>query len=134
VATALPAADAVPVHALVDPSFFERWPVQLAWLLLPAVALAIAARRAAGAGPRIWMWLGGVATLDVLALFVLAYAVASLVDGAGVSAVAGMPLAVAATWVLTGFAGVATVLLARRSLLAALASGAWLLLVVYWLL
>jgi uncharacterized protein len=136
VATALPAADAVPVHALADPSPLERWPVQLAWLLVPALALAVAARRTAGAGARAWSWLGGVIALDLLALFALAYAVAGIVDatGAGVSSVAGMPSAVAVTWALTIVAFLATALLAHRARLAAVASCAWLLLVVFWLL
>jgi dienelactone hydrolase len=148
VATALPAADDIPVHALVDPSPLERWPVQLAWLLFPLIAVAVAARRTAGAGVRAWSWLGGVAALDLLALLALVYAVASIVDGGGsaVSAVAGMPLGIAATWLVTILAAIATALLARRAARAdegvrrapaaivAVASGAWLLLVVYWLL
>ena len=134
VATPLPAADATPVHAVAEPSPLDRWPVQLAWLLLPALGLAVAARRTVGASVQAWSWFAGVAALDLLALFALAYAVASIVDGAGSSAVAGMPVAIAATWLLTILAAAATALLARRSRLAALASCAWLLLVLSWLL
>jgi hypothetical protein len=158
VATALPPADAIPVHAVADPSPLDRWPVQLAWLLLPALALAVHAvrelrRRRRGeeedATPssRTWWWLGGVVAVDVLALCALAYAVASIVevDGQGVAAVAGTPLAIAVAWLFTATAAVATVLLTRRTVLAggglgrnpattvSLVSWVWLLLAVYWL-
>jgi uncharacterized protein len=159
VSTPLPPPDAVPVRAVASPSALERWPVQLAWLLLPALALAVVTlrelrRRRRGAagelqsGGRTWWWAGGVVALDLLTLGALAYAVAHIVEtgGAGVSAVAGMPLPIAVTWVLAGVSIAATVLLARQALAArggggprgpaaavSLASAAWLLLAIYWL-
>ncbi|MEA2439146.1 MAG: uncharacterized protein QOH76_570 [Thermoleophilaceae bacterium] len=160
VAVSLPPLDAVPVRALAEPSLLDRWPVQLAWLLLPAAGLAVVVargllrRRRDEAAPalstRTWLWLGGVVTLDLLALFALAYAVVSIVevDGRGISAVAGTPVAIGVTWLFTGLATLATAWLARRvvvagggfgavrrnpSAIVALASFAWLLLLVYWL-
>jgi dienelactone hydrolase len=158
--TPLPAADAVPVRRLADTSPLDRWPVQLAWLLLPAVGLVVLAvagiRRAwyrdedeAGAerSEHAAWWLGSVVGLDLLTLGALAYAVASIVevDGEAVPAVAGVPLAIAVAWALTAAATVATVLLTRRVLVSgagirrnpattvSLASWVWLLLAVYWL-
>jgi dienelactone hydrolase len=166
ISTPLPAADAVtvPVRRLADASALDRWPVQLAWLLLPAVALAVRAlwalrrRRRAGTDEdgheneqahdaHTRWWLGGVVALDFAALGALAYAVASIVEvhGEGVAAVAGVPLAIVVAWLFTAAAAVATVLLTRRLLVAgegirrnpaasvSLASWAWLLLAVYWL-
>ena len=93
-------------------SLLERWPVQLAWLVLPGLALTLLGvrewrrrRRAddepAPAPP--WWWPAGVAGLDLLALCTLAIGVAEIVgvDGQGVAAVAGVPVALLAAWALT---------------------------------
>jgi hypothetical protein len=150
VATPLP-PDAPPeVHAVQSASLFERWPLQLAWLALPALALMLIAARAwrrrdeedAPLPTALeWWWLGGVLALDALALLALAFAVASLidVDGRGVAAVAGVPVVVAVTWVLVLAGVVATALLIKRARRRTPASGvclascAWLALALYWL-
>jgi hypothetical protein len=170
VATPLPPGDAVPVHRLADPSPLERWPVQLAWLLLPALALAahlafeLRRRRrlvdedeagsfssdesSAMPGAHTWWWLGGVVLLDVLALGALAYAVGTIVevDGRNVAAIAGVPLALEVAWLVTVAAAAVTVLLTGRIVMGraagigrrpattvVVASWAWLLLALYWL-
>jgi dienelactone hydrolase len=133
-----PARHAVPVSDVQSASLLERWPVQLAWLLLPGLALLyFVLRRRASVDARDWWWLGGVVLVDALALVALAYAVASIVDvdGRGVAAVAGVPVAIVVTWLLT-LAGVAgTVMLARRRRGAWMTapSVAWLALLAYWL-
>jgi hypothetical protein len=149
VSTPLPPDSGPPVVAVQRASLFERWPVQLAWLVLPALGLLVLGlrvwrrRRAVG---MTWWWLAGVVVLDLLALCALAYAVAALVDanGQGVEAVAGVPAVVVLAWVVTLAGAVATGLLARRawragerlrspSMGVVLAGSAWLLLAVYWL-
>ena len=142
VSTPLPPRDerAAPVLDVRRASLLERWPVQLAWLVLPALALlsfAIRRRRAQTARARWWM--GGVATLDVLALLALTSAVVSIagVDGRGVWAVAAVAIYVLVAWALTLCAAVATFVNARRRGRAGApvtaASAAWLALLAYWL-
>jgi hypothetical protein len=140
VSTPLPPrrAHSAPVADVQRASLLERWPVQLAWLVLPALALGFfALRRRHDQSAHDWWWLGGVVAIDALALVALAYAVASIVDvdGRGVAAVAGVPVAVAVTWVLTLAGLAATVLMARRGrgMWMSGASLAWLALLVYWL-
>jgi uncharacterized protein len=156
VSTPLPPASDVPAQPVQRASLLERWPVQLAWLVLPGLALTLLGvrewrrrRRAddepAPAPP--WWWPAGVAGLDLLALCTLAIGVAEIVgvDGQGVAAVAGVPVALLVAWALTLAGAVATALLARRawrgrerrlrspSMGVALAGSAWLLLAIYWL-
>lgn len=140
VSTPLPPAarHSVPVRDVQRASLLERWPVQLAWLLLPGAALVFfALRRRSALEQRDWWWLGGVVLVDALALVALAYAVASIVDvdGRGVAAVLGVPLAVVVTWLLTLGGVAATVMLARRRRGAWMTapSVAWLALLAYWL-
>jgi dienelactone hydrolase len=149
VSTPLPPPDSAPVREVQPASVLEHWPVQLAWLVLPAFGLLFLGLRAwrrrgdDRVEPRTWWWLGGVVALDVLALCALAFAVATIVevDGHGVEAVAGVPAVLLATWVVALAGAVATGLLARRARRhrgtpatgVCLASAAWLLLVAYWL-
>jgi hypothetical protein len=146
VSTPLPPRSGPAARPVARAALLERWPVQLAWLLLPALALAAAGvralrRRGTGDG-RAWRWLGGVVALDVLALATLAFGVATIVeaDGRGLESVAGAPAVLVAAWVVALAAAVATGLLARRRWRAGgpvrtvcLASLGWLLLVAYWL-
>lgn len=147
ISTPLPAAARVAAEPVEDVSALEHWPVQLAWLILPALALPLLAWRAhrrerTPSGAAQWLWLGGVLTLDLLAPATLALAVATIVeaDGRGVQAVAGVPLLVVAAWAFTLAGVVATALLARRvrrsrvpGIGVVLAGCAWLLLALYWL-
>jgi hypothetical protein len=150
VTTPLPPPDATPVQAVEQVSLLERWPVQLAWLLLPALALVVVAvrewrRRGEWEGSaREWLWLGAVVGLDLLALAALAYAVASIVgvDGEGVAAIAGVPVVIVVTWAFTLAAAIVTAVVARIDLtrpsrasvrVACASSAAWLLLVAFWL-
>jgi dienelactone hydrolase len=145
VATPLPPESGPPVEPVQRVSALERWPVQLAWLLLPAALLLLAAvwarRRHGSEGPR-WWWLAAVAMLDLLAVGALAVAVTSIVadGGEGVSAVAGVPTVLVVAWAFTLAGIVATALLARRtrtfrspSTGVVLAGSLWLLLTLYWL-
>jgi dienelactone hydrolase len=156
VSTPLPPASGPPVVAVQEVSLLERWPVQIAWLVLPALVLLLVAVRArsrrrrarrlgedddAAAAPR-WWWLAAVAALDLLAVGALALAVAAIVadGGEGVSAVAGVPTVILVAWAFTLAGLIATALLARRapsfrspSSGVALAGWAWLLLALYWL-
>jgi dienelactone hydrolase len=153
IVTPLPRRSGPPVQAVQRASLLERWPVQLGWLLLPALALALAATRAWRRRRReghdegepaghAWRWPAAVAALDALAVAALAYAVAALVeeDGQHVQAVAGVPVVVAVTWAIVLAGAIATGALARRcwrsggpARTVCLAGLAWLLLVAYWL-
>jgi dienelactone hydrolase len=142
----LPPASGPRVLAVQDVSLLERWPVQLAWLVLPAALLLLTAflgwrRRGSTEGPR-WWWLASVATLDLLAVGALAVAVTSIVadGGEGVSAVAGVPAVLLVAWAFTLAGIVATAWLARRARPlrspttgVVLAGSLWLLLTLYWL-
>jgi alpha-beta hydrolase superfamily lysophospholipase len=147
----VPPASGPPVVAVQEVSLLERWPVQVAWLILPALVLLLVAARAwrrrkrvdgdETAGPR-WWWLAGVAALDLLAVGALAVAVAAIVadGGEGVSAVAGVPTVILVAWAVTLAGVVATALLARRARSlrspaagVVLAGSAWLLLALFWL-
>jgi dienelactone hydrolase len=144
--TPLPPASGPRVVAVQDVSLLERWPVQLAWLVLPALLLLLATflgwrRRGSTEGPR-WWWLASVAALDLLSVGALAVAVTSIVadGGAGVSAVAGVPTVLVVAWAFTLAGIVATALLARRarplrspSIGVVLAGSLWLLLALFWL-
>jgi hypothetical protein len=146
VSTPLPPASGPPVERVANVSALERWPVQLAWLVLPAVLLLVTAllgwrRRGSYDGPR-WWWLAGVVALDLLAVGALALAVTSIVadGGEGVSAVAGVPTVLLVAWAFTLAGIVATALLARRARPlrspatgVVLAGSAWLLLALFWL-
>jgi dienelactone hydrolase len=146
VATPLPPDSGPPVVAVQRASLLQRWPVQLAWLLLPGLALLLVAlrgwrRRATYEGPR-WWWLAGVAGLDLLALGTLALAVATIVtdQGESVDAVAGVPAVILVAWAFALLGAIATALLARRARPlrspatgVVLAGSAWLLLALYWL-
>ena len=130
VSTPLPPAAEVSASPVQDASLLERWPVQLAWLLLPAVGFLLT-RRAR------WPVLAA-AGIDLLALAAIALAVAAIVDdgGKGVTAAAGVPVLVLVAWLLTlGGVGVTAVLArsGRLSRPALAASGAWLLLAAFWL-
>ncbi|HEY0410830.1 MAG TPA: alpha/beta fold hydrolase, partial [Candidatus Dormibacteraeota bacterium] len=123
VSTPLPPRADVPVLPVQRASALERWPVQLGWLLLPALALVFAATRAwrrrrdGPSGQPPWWWLAGLVGLDLLALGALALAVAAIVgvDGQGVEAVAGVPVLVLLAW-LAALAGVAaTAVIARHA-------------------
>jgi hypothetical protein len=155
-----PATEAVPVKR-VSASLLSSWPVQLLWLLLPAVALVVmgvralrarggvdALAEAVDAPLRPWILPAVVVVLDVAALAALAIAVASIVeaDGRGVEALAGVPIVILVAWVISLLALAATVVLgrgawrARRSgepkpfrLGMTAASASWLLLLAYWL-
>jgi uncharacterized protein len=147
ISTPLPAASRLAAEPVADVSPLERWPVQLAWLVLPALALlafALRVRRryALPHGATQWAWVGGVLALDLLALASLAFAVAAIVeaDGRGVQAIAGVPVVVLAAWLFTLAGLAATALLARRvrrtrtpGIAVVLAGSAWLLLALYWL-
>jgi dienelactone hydrolase len=110
----------------VSASLLERWPVQLAWLLIPAIALVV--RRPP------WPRFAAIAGADLLALGAIAIAVTSIVDDRGqrVSTIAGIPTVLVIAWVLTLAAVATTAFLARR-LTTRVASGAWLLLALFWL-
>ena len=110
----------------VSASLLERWPVQLAWLLIPGIALLV--RRPP------WLRLAAIAGADLLALGAIAIAVSSIVDdrGRGVGTIAGIPTVLVVAWVLTLGAAATTAFLARR-LTTRLASSAWLLLALFWL-
>jgi dienelactone hydrolase len=130
ISTPIPRDTGVAAAPVQRASMLERWPVQLAWLVLPALALL--ARRRPG-----WPALA-VAGLDLLALTAIALAVASIVEdgGQGVTAVAGVPLLVLIAWLLTAGGAATTVVLAHRrglSRRALVGSSAWLLLALYWL-
>lgn len=114
--------------AQVQASLLDRWPVQLAWLVLPAVALVIARRRP-------WLKLAAVVGTDLLALGAIALAVVSIVDdaGQGVGAIAGVPTVLVIAWVLTLAAAATTVLMRGLGRTIPIASGAWLLLALFWL-
>jgi dienelactone hydrolase len=147
----LPPASGTPVAAAEHTRLLDHWPVQLAWLLLPAVALAVLLarallrRRRAGQGlPELreaWPP-AAVVALDVTALAALAIAVAAIVsvDGRGVEAIAGVPAVLLFAWVLTLGALGGTVALVRwvrrghPGTAVCVASGAWILLLAYWLL
>jgi dienelactone hydrolase len=147
ISTPLPPRSDVSVEQVQDASPLSRWPVQLAWLVLPALGLLLVAarmwrRRADSPLPVAWWWLAGVAALDLLALGTLAYAVAAIVDadGQGVESVAGVPLVLLLAWIVTLAGIAATGLLARRlgrrrtpGIGVVLAGSAWLLLALYWL-
>jgi dienelactone hydrolase len=149
VSTPLPPDTGPPVVAVQRTSVLEKWPVQIAWLVLPALVLLFVGLRAwrlrqlseEDNGPR-WWWLAGVAALDLLAIGALAVAVVSIVDdrGEGVAAIAGVPTVILVAWAFTLAGVAATALLARRARsLRAPASGVvlagsiWLLLALYWL-
>ena len=149
VSTPLPPDTGPPVVAVQRTSVLEKWPVQIAWLVLPALVLLFVGLRAwrlrqlskEDDGPR-WWWLAGVAALDLLAIGALAVAVVSIVDdrGEGVAAIAGVPTVILVAWAFTLAGVAATALLARRARsLRAPASGVvlagsiWLLLALYWL-
>jgi hypothetical protein len=145
ISTPLPPASDVRAERVASVSLLERWPVQLAWLVLPALALVALAlrlrRRQSEPGVR-WWWLAGVAALDLLAVAALAFAVAALVEdgGAGVEKVAGVPVVLLIAWLFTLAGVAATGLLARRVRRArapgmgvVLAGSSWLLLALYWL-
>jgi hypothetical protein len=147
VSTPLPPQSGPAVVAVQRTSVLERWPVQLGWLVLPALMLLLAAlrawrRRGSAQGGPPWWWLAGVASLDLLAVGALAVAVVSIVDdqGEGVDAVAGVPAVVLVAWLVTLAGVVATALLARRARSlrspatgVVLAGSLWLLLALYWL-
>jgi dienelactone hydrolase len=146
ISTPLPPASDVRAEPVASVSVLERWPVQLAWLVLPALALVLLAlrlRRRRGDEPSVrWWWLAGVAALDLLAVAALAFAVAALVEdgGEGVEMVAGLPVVLLVAWLLTLAGVTATALLVGRIRRArapgmgvALAGSAWLLLALYWL-
>ena len=148
ISTPIVPASAVRAEPVQQASLLERWPVQLAWLLVPAVALlalALRAWRRRGATDvpaHHWWWLGGVPALDLLALAALAFAVVTIVEdgGQGVGAIAGVPIVLVIAWLLTLAGIAATALLARRvrrarapGLGVVLASSGWLLLALYWL-
>jgi dienelactone hydrolase len=159
VSTPLPPGDPTPVRDVAQASLLDSPPVQIAWLLLPALGLGLVAlrawrrHRAAGADEdderppaRAWWWPAAVVALDLLALLALAYAVSDIISvgGEGVSAVAGTPVAVLVAWVLTAGAAAATVAFAwrarRNSSVSALpvkglcaVSATWVLLASYWL-
>jgi hypothetical protein len=146
----------------VEPGLLDHWPVQLAWLLLPGIALVAltvkwirrrggleALEGAVDAPVRPWLLPAATVVLDVAALAALGIAVASIVeaDGRGVEAVLGIPIVILVAWLITLGALAATVLLGRlvwrarrdgvrRPLTLGLTavSGAWLLLLAYWLL
>ena len=144
--TPLPAPDPPPAKR-VEASALDHWPVQFAWLLLPALALLPLLARG------VWhhfknpdaelrlrqRWLPALTlTLDVVALFAVAYAVADLVSDRGrdVSTSGGLPTTVLGAWVVTGLAAIATVALAWRSWrrpTIPIVSLVWLLLAAYWL-
>jgi dienelactone hydrolase len=149
--TPLPPQSGPPVVAVQNVSLLERWPVQIAWLALPALMLLLVAlaawRRRTREGPRDdaprWWWLAAVAALDLLAVGALAVAVAAIVadGGEGVAAVAGVPTVILVAWAFTLAGILATALLARRAgrlrspaTGVVLAGSAWLLLALYWLL
>jgi hypothetical protein len=160
--TPLPPAEEAAAVATVDPGLLDRWPVQLAWILLPGVALVVlaaqAVRRRGGiealegavdAPVRPWVVPVAVVALDVAALGALAIAVASIVeaDGRGVDALLGIPVVILVAWLLALGGLAATVVLGRSvwrarqngikrplSLGLTVASAAWLLLLAYWLL
>ena len=160
--TPLPPAEATVVVATLEPGLLDHWLVQLAWLLLPAVALlalsARAVRRRGGvaalegavdAPVRPWLVPAATVALDVAALAALGIAVASIVeaDGRGVQAVAGIPVVILVAWLISLGALAATIVLgrsvwhARRNGSArpfatgiAVVSAIWLLFLTYWLL
>jgi dienelactone hydrolase len=144
VSTPLPPSSGPRVVTLRRAGLLERWPVQLGWLLLPALLLLVVAtlaRRRLSEGPK-WWWLAGVAALDLLAVGTLAVAVTSIVadGGDGVQAVAGVPTVLLIAWLVTIAGVAATALLARRAggvrtpaTGVVLAGSLWLLLALYWL-
>jgi dienelactone hydrolase len=146
ISTPIPAEADLAAEPVQRVSFLERWPVQFAWLLLPALALLAIGlrmwRRRDSVPAGQWWWLGGVVALDLLVLAALAFAVATIIDadGQGVEAVAGVPIVVLVTWLFALAGVVATGLTARRIRRArapgmgvVLAGSGWLLLVFYWL-
>jgi uncharacterized protein len=145
ISTPLPTTAVVRAEPVADVSLLERWPVQLAWLVLPAIALLVLGvrlwrRRADSPVP--WVWLGGAVAVDLFALAALAFGVATIVeaDGAGVQAVAGVPLVLVIAWLVTLLGVAASAFVLRRvrrrempGLGVVLAGSAWLLLALYWL-
>jgi alpha-beta hydrolase superfamily lysophospholipase len=131
----------------VDAGALDHWPVQLAWLLLPAFALVpLLARGVAhhfrNEDAELQLrrrWLPAVVlALDAVALFAVAYAVADLVGnrGRGVSTSGGIPVTVLGAGVVVALAAVATGALAWRSWrrpTVPIVSLVWLLLAAYWL-
>jgi dienelactone hydrolase len=146
----LPPPSGTSVVAANEARILDRWPVQLAWLLLPAVGLlvvlmrALVRRRRAGDGlPALaesWPPLA-VLALDVAAIAALAIAVASIVsvDGHGVQALAGVPVVLLVAWALAIVGLAATVALVRwvrrghPGTAVCIASGVWVLFLAYWL-
>jgi dienelactone hydrolase len=141
VSTPLPPAGDVAAQPVQEASLLERWPVQLAWLVLPALAALALGWRVRASSHR-W-WLAAAAVLDLLAVGALVVAVTSIVAdrGRGVSTVAGVPVVILVAWLVALAGAGATALLVRRArrdrsrpaLGVALAGSAWLLLVLYWL-
>jgi hypothetical protein len=146
----LPPPSGTAVVAANRARILDHWPVQLAWLLLPAAGLlvvlarALVRRRRAGDGlPSLAEWWPplAVVALDVAAIAALAIAVASIVsvDGHGVEALAGVPIVLLVAWALAIVGLAATVALVRwvrrghPGTAVCVASGAWMLLLAYWL-
>jgi dienelactone hydrolase len=119
-----PRSDVASEH--VEASLVERWPVQLAWLLIPAIALFVR--------PPTWLKLAAIVGADLLALGAIAIAIVSIVDdgGQGVGAIAGVPTVLVIAWALT-LAAAATTAVLRPGRAVTLASSAWLLLALFWL-
>jgi dienelactone hydrolase len=148
ISTPIARASAVGAEPVQRVSLLSHWPVQLAWLVLPAVALVALGlrlwrRRSAEDVPAAqWWWLAGVVGLDLVVLAALAFAVAAIVDGngQGVAAAAGVPIVVLVAWAFTLAGVAASGVLARRvrrtrapGIGVVLAGSAWLLLALYWL-
>jgi hypothetical protein len=130
VQTPLPPAngDVRPVE-IRDASALTSPIVQLAWLLLPAVALAFLAARQGRT-----VTAAALVALGALAAIAAGVALVVSADGEGVAKVAGTPLPFALAWLLIAAGVVLTVrLVQRRTAAAAVASAAWLGLALFWL-
>jgi hypothetical protein len=116
-------ADVTNASALLTP------PVQVLWLLAPAVLLGIALTR--GMRPV------GIAASGLGALAAIAFGVARALDtgGRGLASVAGLPWPFALAFVLAGICiGLSARLALRRQWLPAAAGGLWAGLALFWLL
>ena len=129
----LPPPDAPAVASITGASAIYSVPLQLAWLVAPALLLAAGARRRSRRGRSI----AAAAGAGIASLGAIAGGVAAALDsgGRGIAVVAGLPWPFAVAFVLSALTVVATLALVRqRAYIAATGSALWVALALFWLL